>query len=370
MSRLDPVRGSAEPVEHNARTIAALAVNPGCDRRAVLDAAGVDKRKTARHLGRSGAFGRSPFAQSRENSFADLVKADGAAHLLRLLRERFGLSLSEVAYVDVSDAGADRRAEVRHARTRTELARAAEGRETTGTLFDNPMLKLDVAGYEVYLEPRVIAFQVRGRFHVVEIKSFPIVDDQADAAQVSAAARQSAVYVHAMRCVFADLGLDPGRVSHEVLLVCPKDFANHPTAALIDVRPQLSVLRRQLARLKRIDHILDGLPAGFTLDLRPDAAGTPTRPAAELRTALTTVEARYAPECLDSCEMAFFCRDEARAADRVEALGRSVREELGGLESVAAVLALADGTASPTDDQQEIAARLRHVQLLYAEAVA
>jgi hypothetical protein len=44
-ARLDRLRGRALPVNHNARTISALAANPGCARRARMDAAGVDKQK-------------------------------------------------------------------------------------------------------------------------------------------------------------------------------------------------------------------------------------------------------------------------------------------------------------------------------------
>jgi len=46
-ARLDHIRGTAAPKSHNARTIAALTSNPGCARRAVLDAAGVDKQRLA-----------------------------------------------------------------------------------------------------------------------------------------------------------------------------------------------------------------------------------------------------------------------------------------------------------------------------------
>jgi hypothetical protein len=39
-TRLARIRGRVLPRSHNARTIAALASNPGCARRAVMDAAG------------------------------------------------------------------------------------------------------------------------------------------------------------------------------------------------------------------------------------------------------------------------------------------------------------------------------------------
>ena len=51
MNRVESLRGPVPGKRHNARTIAALTGNPGCTRRAVLDAAGVDKPKLAEHIG-------------------------------------------------------------------------------------------------------------------------------------------------------------------------------------------------------------------------------------------------------------------------------------------------------------------------------
>lgn len=67
-------------------------------------------------------------------------------------------------------------------------------------------MHLTVAGQRVYLEPDLIAFQLAGRFHVVEIKSFAVIDGQADASKVSAAATQAAVYVLAMRQLLTEAG--------------------------------------------------------------------------------------------------------------------------------------------------------------------
>ncbi|MEV5414146.1 hypothetical protein AB0K60_35595 [Thermopolyspora sp. NPDC052614] len=375
MSRLDFLRGPVPAVDHNARTIAALAANPGCNRRAVLDAAGVDKQATARHLGYPVPFGQSVFAITRAKAFEEQVKAGGCADLLRLLRELLGLTIPEVAYDDIADVGGNASHAVRHARTRTLLRRAAENPENpenpedAGTLFDHPLLRLDVGGQEVYLEPDVIAFQAAGRFHVVAIKSFAVVDGQAEPAKVAAAARQAAVYVHALRTMFEAEGIDPGRVAHNVVLVCPKDFANTPTATLVDVRQQLTVLTRQLSRLTRVNRILDELPPDLTFDLRVDADGTPTRSSADLARAMRRVEARFTPECLASCEMAYFCRAEARECGSTGALGRAARDELGGVESIPVVIGLADGTLEPSEDQAEIAGQLRLAHRLYADLV-
>ena len=90
-ARLDHIRGAAAPRNHNARTIAALTSNPGCARRAIMDAAGVDKQLLASHMGFPTQFGQSQFAIGRGNAFEAQVKAGGCAELLRLLREHLEL---------------------------------------------------------------------------------------------------------------------------------------------------------------------------------------------------------------------------------------------------------------------------------------
>lgn len=194
----------------------------------------------------------------------------------------------------------------------------------------------------------------------MEIKSFPVIDGQADPGKVAAAAIQSAVYVLALRELLAAEGRDPELVSHEVVLVCPRDFANQPVASLLDVRRQLLVLRRQLARMARVEELLAAVPAGFTVDPAADPA--------TLAAALHQVPARYAPDCLAACELAYFCRHEARG--QTGALGRPVREALGGVEDVADVLALAEGVTAPEPEQAEAAALLRAAARLRADALA
>jgi hypothetical protein len=374
---LDRLRGPVPPRRHNARTIAALTGNPGCTRRAVLDAAGVDKPRLAEHVGFPARFGQSRFALARGNAFEARLKADGCAELLDLLRDLLGLDAPEVGYADLGPDVADT-VRARHARTRALLSvgappadsdPSAGGSADSGgaALIDHPLLTLEVAGQRVFLEPDLVAVQAAGRLHVVEIKSFAIVDGQADSAKASAAAVQAAVYVLALRQLLAETGREPGLVSHEVVLVCPENFSLRPTAVLIDVRRQLGTLRRQLARLATVDDVLAGLPADLTFDLALDA-DRPTRPAAELMDALGRIDARYAPECRSACELSYFCRHEA--AGRTAALGRPVRDALGGVDTVADALALAAGAPAADPDQQEAAALLRIAARLRAEALA
>ncbi|MFJ8165002.1 hypothetical protein ACIRBY_29325 [Streptomyces sp. NPDC096136] len=349
--RLADLRGPAVPPRPlDARALAALAANPGCGRRAILDGAGVDKNALAAALGTPAAFGQSQFAIIRGNSFEARVKGDGGAELLRLVHARLGAGAEppgpDARVPDLTAAGPEGRA----ARTALALREATAAR--TWTLLDHPMLALEVAGTPAYLEPDAVVVHPDGRWTVVEIKSFPMIDGAADAAKVGAAARQAAVYVLALEQTAAKLA--GAEVDHRVLLVCPKDFSNLPTAEPVDVRRERSVTRRQLERLTRIEDLAAGLPEGLCFD--------PARPAEELTRAVSAVSAAYAPECLAACELAFHCRERSRAAGDPAALGRSVRGELGGLGSVEAALAAAAGAGpegDPTADALRQAARLR-----------
>ncbi|MBT2441250.1 hypothetical protein J7E93_14240 [Streptomyces sp. ISL-36] len=349
--RLAELRGPAVvPHPLDARALAALAANPGCRRRALLDGAGVDKTALAAKLGASAAFGQSQFAFMRGNAFEAKVKADGGRELLRLL----GIDEPGTVWVpELTAAGPEGRV----ARTALALREATEAGRWA--LLDHPMLSLEVAGSPAHLEPDAVVVHPDGRWTVVEIKSFPMIDGAADASKVGAAARQAAVYVLALERVAK---LTRGaEVAHSVLLVCPKDFSNLPTASVVDVRKQLSVTRRQLARLTRIEEIAAALPDGVTFDVEGCSAQ-------ELTAAVESVPHAYAPECLSACELAFHCRERARSAGAVEALGRSVRGELGGLTTVGDVLAAARGEAGDADDPTVEA--LRRAQGLRGEALA
>lgn len=371
--RLTELRGPGVQAKAlDARALAALAANPGCKRRAILDGAGVNKAVLADALGSPSAFGQSQFAFMRGNAFEARVKADGGAELLRLVHEKLDAGAeppTRARVPELSAIGPEGRA------ARTALAL----REATGaaawTLLDHPMLALEVAGSPAFLEPDAVVVHPDGSWTVVEIKSFPMLDGSADPAKVGAAARQSAVYVLALEAVAARLGAEPEaeaprgdsaragapapRVRHRVLLVCPKDFSNLPTASAVDVRKQRAVTGRQLARLTRIEDIADTLPEGTCF--------SPDRPAAELTAAVESVPAAYAPECLAACELAFHCRDRSRASGAVTTLGRSLRAELGGLTTVEEVLAAAHGEAGDPDDPA--VAALRRAAELRSEAL-
>ncbi|MDG4760319.1 hypothetical protein [Micromonospora sp. WMMD710] len=356
-ARLDALRGSGKRKGLDARAIAALTGNPACHRRALLDAAGINKSDLAAAIDFPMPADQSQFAITRGNSFEAQVKANGCAQLLTLLRAVLGFTLPEVSYDDLKSVGGNDSFSVRHRHTAQVLIRAAALSDEAGTFFDGPVLELDVAGYKVHLEPDLVAFRANGKFHVVEIKSFAIIDGQAADSSVAAAEVQAAVYVHAMRELLRSRGLDEGMVSSHAVLVCPKDFTNRPVAVKIDVTNQVAAVRRQLTRMRRLDSIVADVSRGATLDRWRDQDQLDLRPAAELIRALREVQAHYVPQCFRVCELAKFCRNDERGS--TAALGRQVRGELGGLESVAEAVGLAMGVRRPAADQVEQAQMLQ-----------
>ena len=116
---------------------------------------------------------------------------------------------------------------------------------------------------------------------------------------------------------------------------------------------------------------------GLTFDLAPEPDGTPPGRAGSSPAPWRQSHARYQPRCLKTCELAGFCRDEARAAGAVSVLGTAARDDLGGLDTIGTALALARGHpravrrpdrhrqgAAPRQERQRSAGRRRGMTLL------
>ncbi|MFD0782334.1 hypothetical protein ACFQZ8_00015 [Micromonospora azadirachtae] len=354
-ARLDALRGSTDRHDIDARAISAIVRNPGCDRRNLLDVAGVDKEALARAIKYPMYAKPSRMVLARGAQFEAQVKASGAAQLLTLLRDDIGLSLPEVEHEDLKTVGGNENKNARYANTKHRLTAVARSPEDSGTLFDHPYLKITIAGYDVFLEPDLVAVKSGGKFYIVEVKSFSVIDGQAAPAAVEGAELQAAVYIHALRELLRGERFSEDLVADEAILVCPQNFTNKPFATRVNVRNQVAAVRRMLARMHDLDGILSNLPVGLTFQLG-GAAGS--RGAEELKASVVLVPARYAPSCLDTCEMARFCRDQER--NSTVALGRQVREDLA-LDTIGEVIELAGGRR-PGPGQEEQAAVLRRAQ--------
>jgi hypothetical protein len=362
-AKLEQLAKGARRSSTNARSLAAMADNPACHARRLLDAAGIDKTSLAKTVGKAPPAEQSPFAIVRGNRFEKDVKADGYRVIVDLLREN-GFPVGSVHYRDLrlelpirpgmAKAARDKVLGDRADETRKiviEMAREAPG---AFQLIDGGALQWNYGGVAARLEADGIAWRLGGRIHIIEIKSFPIVDGQADPDKVGSAARQAAVYVAALQDLLEEHRLDPGIVSTRILLVCPKNTSLFPTARVIDVERQIRGLRRMLANRDSIGDIVERLEDGANLDM----AGVPTAAAREkLDRVLGAAGTNYVPRCLGSCSLAYHCRERARAAGDLACLGQTVRASLGVVRTLPRVLELADG-ASPSVGEEDVATML------------
>lgn len=363
---LESLRGNLQRGRANARSIAALTSNPGCTRRRVLDAAAVRTYEVAEQAGFPPKRGQSPFAISSGVSFEarlkersdywDLVKA--LEGLILLPKKRKSLRISDLGGVSGkrNDAWLRKRVKL----TDKALSKIARGDSDAPHIVDHPVLELHVGGAPVWLEPDALAFRDGKRLELVEIKSYAVIDDQADPGKLSATASQAAVYLIALKATLERLGHDPSILRRSFILVAPKNFARYPTAHRIPIRKKVAALERVIVRVPSIVEVLRELPAAFTLDIDPEGSLGSKTLEKKTRAALGDMPHTFVPECLGSCDLAQFCRAEAIARDDPARLGRNVRDALAGVETLKDALDIARGKKdAPASELDEMAKGLR-----------
>jgi hypothetical protein len=358
-STLERIRGSLKPARANARTVAALTDNPGCTRRRVIDAAAVRAFDLAEHLGHPVTRGQSPFAISSGNGFEYRLKK-GSAY--RLLAEAIAQYVELPNPPEVANLGFAKGVPIgtaalkaRAKDTEEVLASIARGEPSAPQIVDHPILWFEVAGTPVYLEPDALAFRIGTKLELVEIKSYPIIDEQADPAKLAATAGQAAVYVLALRATLTRLGLDPNIVTPSVILVTPRNFGRRPTAHRVPLKKKIMALERVLGAVPKTDTLLATLklPRTFTLDVGPAKEKDEGGGKDALETAVKRLPMLYAPECLAACDMARFCRHQATVEDLPARIGRAARDSLAGVDALRDALRLA--TKGPTAGEKHLA---------------
>lgn len=344
--RLARVRGSLPESPASARAVAALTDNPGCERRRVIDAAGIPAYELADRVGFPTTRGQSPFAITSGNTFEDRLKTRSKYALLaEALAPFVQMPADNLRVEDLNNVGhipdPVRWKEARVRKTNEVLTRLARGDTEAPHIVDHPMLILELAGTRVYLEPDALAFRIGAQLELVEIKSYPIIDGQADPAKVSATAGQSAVYLIALRATLAALGFDPEILRWSVILVAPRNFGRYPTAHRVPLKKKALSIQRVLDRALPAVDVLSLLPDDFTIDVDPQGKLSPEKRAAKTAKQLEQLKPLYVPECLTACDMAEFCRDEAIRCDDPSRLGRQARDTLGSVEQLGEALRLA-----------------------------
>lgn len=353
---LDGIRGTLPRARANARSVAALTQNPGCTRRRVIDSAGVAAYDLAEKLGKPTLRGQSPFAIEGGNRFEDRLKErSGYALLVEALAPFVDLPAPPGLVVeDVNRVGGKRFTpewmDARVAKTDDALSRIARGDAEAPHVVDHPVLRFELAGTQVNLEPDALAFRVGEKLELVEIKSYPIIDGQADPSKLSATAGQTAVYHMALRATLERLGLDPELLVWSVILVAPRNFGRQPVAHRVPLKKKTLSLSRVLAAVPKTTDVLADLDPGLTFDVDPGGTMAEDAVRAALTAAVRQVGALFVPDCVTACDMAAFCRAEAWAADDPARLGRDARDNLAGVHTLADALRLAEDGIEPGEE--------------------
>lgn len=351
-SALQRLRGEFPGARLNARRVASIVEAPGCVRRTVLDAAGVDTTFLVQQLG----FKRdrqSPLAISRAAQFEALLERDGRAQLIQLARRHLDLELSDVRVKDLSVAGT--RSQVRIAAdtrrtklTKQELGHILRREPGAANLLVKPLTTLTIGNLEAQLEQDVLAFAEQGALHVVAIRNFYMTRDDADPTLVGQAARETAVHVLSLQRMAEALGCDRAQISTKVLLVLPRDLLFVPTGVVIDVADEVEHLEQAIGRIGDIEDLAESLdlialpPPPETLSSEDDHEQF----RGEVRGALRAMPMRFGDGCV-SCAMFRSCRQEAEAERSTARLGSVVAGLCGETGSIDAVLDLVEGRRAP-----------------------
>lgn len=363
--RLASFRAGFPAAPLHARRLAGLLDVPGCTRRQVLDAAAVQLEPLASLLGCPPA-GQSPFAITRQRQFEQLVVGDAMGAVVALAREHLAAPVQAVRQLDLS---ADQvrsqyvRAdlEFRASLTRGYVRDMLAGRDEAINLLRHPVLALRVGGAPIYVEPDLMGYTTQVPLHPVQVRSYPCVDGVADATKVSATARETAVHLLAVRELATRLGYDPDRVGARGLLILPRNFSLTPTAATVDVTPQLHRLERMLATFPEPSTLVSRVPGLVSLPQLPDRQATADQRADASQQAAEAVSAlpqQFGDGCL-RCPLFHFCRSEQQSQDAVARLGDVAANECGDVATVDAALSLAHGQRHPlTVAEQAVAAQL------------
>lgn len=366
------IRGSLSPGRANARSVAALTDNPGCTRRRVVEAASVKAYELAAQLGQPVTRGQSPFAITTGNRFEGRLKEAGYKLLAEALRPFVELPREELVFENIGRRGKGRgtaRLDERARRTDEVLVKIARGDADAPHIVDHPVLVFDLAGAKVYLEPDALAFRVGDHLELVEIKSYAIIDGQADPSKLAATAGQSAVYVIALQATLERLSFLPELVAPSVILVAPRNFGRTSVAHRVPLKKKIAALSRVLGAVPKTASIVKALPEDFTLDVDPASSMTDEKRRAALTGAVRTLPMLYVPECLAGCDMARFCREQAIADDDPSRLGRSARDSLAGVHKLADALRLATRGAGADESHLEpVAEALQNANRALARA--
>jgi hypothetical protein len=260
-------------------------------------------------------FAQSPFAIQRGLAFEQLLRENGHAAALNLLRPLLNLPPNAGKVVNLRQgfpSGLGKMA-ARAKATRDLLRHILAGDPAAPHLIDGAVLTGSVGGQDAFFEADALAARaVNNLLRVAEVKSFPRVDDRLDPDQFGTALDQIAVYVLLLREVVESLGGDPMRlVSDRGLLITPRNVGFTPTLSEASVASRIVRIRRVFAAVPSAADVAAAAPSGLSFASVADRTADENKRLDALHTIADTVGTTYTPSCLSTCGNARFCRERA-----------------------------------------------------------
>jgi hypothetical protein len=362
------------------------ASNPTCAANTLSAVHNVRMARVAQRAGMTPSFGASPFALVRGQRFEADLLADGAARLLPELRRTGVLPDAATGLCDLrirANRGSDpslRDLDDACERTLELLAEAGRARSRRAV----ERLPAVVAGATLRLPRRVMlpeallivdvlalrSYAGSGRAEVVvgEIKTYPDRGGFTEPGALAGARAQLGLYLHALRTVVATLSeRDRPRLADHGFLVLARPGSNFPRVRAGED------LRFQAERAARGFDLLEEAAGGLhaptgngdpprppnTGDLpQPPGTGEPGPAADPLADAVLAAPTRYREACVEFCDLAPRCRDDAAARGEAVILGDEVARHLGRIP-IERALALLNGAQPADETEADLAERLR-----------
>ena len=366
----DPIagfRGAFPRQALDARRVAGLLEAPGCHRRLIIDASSVNIPLLAALL-ECPPSGLSPHATRRGQRFERLVLDNAMAELVPLGRTHLGMDIRDVRQADLNKSqlrtqhpGLDSNGiqRLRLAETRRHVQAMLHDAGTALNLIRHPLIAFELGGVTTHLEPDVLSYASGRLLTPIEVKSFPLQNKTyADPNKVGAAARQVAVYVHALRQLVEACGASSARVADRALLVLTSGFSIRPDASVINIAEHVGHLERALKDHPHVGDLLADLPRVVPLpeSLSPNATEAEKRDArAQAKEAVGQLPMRYGDGC-SSCPMLAFCSNEAKRTDAIAQLGTRAANVCGDVTTVGAAFDLIAGRRLPANGAERAVA--------------
>lgn len=324
------------------------AKNPTCAANTLSAVHNVRMDKVAEAAGLVPAFGQSPFAIARGNTFEAGLFRDDAARLRAALERRGCLPEGSSGFLDLrlkmNGGRMLRSVDQALAATETWLRGIADDSEAAASIVAAPMIRIPrgVILPEAVLIVDAATVTVRDNIATVtvgEIKVFPDRGGHTDRAQIASARAQAGLYRRAFEMTVESHGLaDRVMVDQTGFLVFTWPGSNQPAIrAEEELTYQAVRAERGFARLEEVAQSL----------VRDDdfAADNPT-----LIDRVLGSQTDYSERCLSFCDLVPRCHQAAVEADDGIVLGEDVRRVLGHTTLTRAV-ELING-AEPVDDRE------------------